>query len=459
MRFPHNARDERSMTQQNTPRTGTKSPGPKFRNRTRKAGERSGPTGKPGPDPTRDLAFDIVCGVVEHRRMLETTLDRSTVSDPRDRASAHRLAATTLRHMGSMTELLQPMLRREPPEPVRCALLLGVAQLLHLETPPHAAVGTIVDLLRRRGLAPFAGLANAVLRRVSREGKGLLEGLDEARLDVPAWLWSAWGSRARAISRGLHREAPLDLTIRPGATAPEGGELLPTGTVRYPAGTRMTALEGFEEGAFWAQDVAAAMPVRLLGDVNGKCVIDLCAAPGGKTAQLATAGAKVTAVEREETRVTRLQENFARLKLEAETVVADALEWKPSEPADAVLLDAPCSATGTLRRHPDVLWVKRPRDVVALAEGQDALIDAAREMLRPGGTLLYAVCSLQDEEGPDRVRAAVERGGWTHEPFTEDELSMMSAARTPEGFFRTHPGLWVEQGGMDGFFAARLIRT
>lgn len=414
---------------------------------------------RPAPDPTRDLAFDIVCGVVEHRRMLETTLDRAGQGlDPRDRASAHRLAATTLRHLGSMTELLQPLLRREPPEPVRCALLMGVAQLLHLETPPHAAVGTIVDLLRRRGLAPFAGLANAVLRRVSREGHDLLDGLDEDRLDVPPWLWSAWGKRARAISRGLHREAPLDLTLRPGAVAPEGGEVLPTGSVRYPAGTRITALEGFEDGAFWAQDVAATMPVKLMGDVAGKTVVDLCAAPGGKTAQLATAGAHVVAVEREEARAKRLEENIARLKLSAKTVVADAATWRPETPVDMVLLDAPCSATGTLRRHPDVLWIKRPRDVTALAEGQDALIDAAHEMLKPGGVLLYAVCSLQDEEGPERIKAAIARGGWKFDPFSEAELADMSVARTWDGMFRTHPGLWSELGGMDGFFAARLIR-
>ncbi|GBR52083.1 tRNA/rRNA cytosine-C5-methylase Nol1/Nop2/Sun [Neokomagataea thailandica NBRC 106555] len=298
-----------------------------------------------------------------------------------------------------------------------------------------------------------------MLRRISREGATLREGLDEARLDVPAWLWSAWGQRARAISRGLHREAPLDITLRPGAEAPAEGDVLPTGSVRFPAGTRMVELEGFEEGAFWAQDVAASMPVRLMGDVAGKTVIDLCAAPGGKTAQLACAGASVIAVEREAARADRLRENLKRLKLEAVDVVeGDALTWQAPEPVDAVLLDAPCSATGTFRRHPDVLWIKRPRDVVALAETQDSFIDAARAMLKPGGTLLYAVCSLQDEEGPQRVQAALERGGWKLEPFTEAELENMSVARTAEGYFRTHPGLWQERGGMDGFFAARLIR-
>ncbi|MDF3624052.1 RsmB/NOP family class I SAM-dependent RNA methyltransferase [Brytella acorum] len=409
-------------------------------------------------DPTRDLAFDILCGVVEHRRMLETTLDRSTTSDPRDRASAHRLAATVLRYMGSMTELLQPLLRREPPAPVRCALLMGVAQLRHLGTPPHAAVGTIVSLLRRRGLTPFAGLANAVLRRVAREGDTLAEGLDQDRLDVPPWLWSAWGGRARAIASGMHREAPLDLTLRPGAEVPDGGVVMPNGSVRFPAGTRVTEIPGFEEGAFWVQDAAASMPARLLNAQPGWHVIDLCAAPGGKTAQLALAGAQVSAVERDAGRMRRMSENLERLRIAGvEEIVADALQWKPASPANAVLLDAPCSATGTLRRHPDVLWVKRPRDVTALAQGQDALIDAAANMLAPGGILLYAVCSLQDEEGAARVEAALTRG-WELLPFAEDEFQGMPIARTREGYFRTHPGMWHDEGGMDGFFAARLRR-
>ena len=249
------------------------------------------------------------------------------------------------------------------------------------------------------------------------------------------------------------------LSVRRGATAPEGSDVLPTGTMRYPAGARIATMEGVEERPFWAQDVAAAMPVKLMGDVAGKTVIDLCAAPVGKTAQLSAAGADVTAIEKEESRAVRLRENITRMRATAETIVADGLKWRPKAPVDAVLLDAPCSATGTFRRHPDVLWIKRPRDVTALAEGQDAFIDAARDMLKPGGMLMYAVCSLQDEEGPDRIAAALERGGWKHVPFTDEELADMAIARTPEGFFRTHPGLWWDRGGMDGFFAARLIRV
>lgn len=414
-------------------------------------------------DPTRDVAFDILCGVVEHRRMLENSLSRSAnehEAPVRDRAAAHRLAAATLRHMGTLRTVLEPFLRKEPPEPVRVALMMGCAQLLFLETPPHAAVGTTVSLLRRRKLAPFAGLANAVLRKVADQGPALLEGLDQARLNVPSWLWSSWNvlgkGTARAIAEGISHEAPLDITLRPGAAAPEGGVLLPNGSIRLPAGTRVAELPGYEDGAFWVQDAAATLPARLLAAQPGERVADLCAAPGGKTAQLAAAGADVTAVEQNAARMLRLKENMARLAYPVHTVQDDATTWKPEALFDAILLDAPCSATGTARRHPDVLWVKRPRDVTALTAGQDQLLAAAKSMLRPGGRLIYAVCSLQEEEGPARARAAQEMG-LIPSPFTPEELSFLPQALTPEGWLRTHPGMWLDEGSMDGFFAARFI--
>ncbi|ACI50419.1 Fmu (Sun) domain protein [Gluconacetobacter diazotrophicus PA1 5] len=431
--------------------------------------DRSGARGR-GPrgaaaDPTRDIAFDIVQGVLEHRRMLETSLDQSAAArdaDARDRAAAHRLAATVLRHMGTAGMVLEPFLKKEPPLPVRTVLLIGVAQILFLDTPAHAAVGTAVSLARRRGLVPFAGLVNAVLRRVAQAGAGALEGLDQARLDVPPWLWGAWGSLARPVAEALGQEAPLDLTLRPGlpeAERPPGGVMLPTGTLRLPAGTRVADLPGYAQGAFWVQDAAAALPARLLAPRAGERIADLCAAPGGKTAQLAVAGAEVTAIEREPGRLARLKENLDRLGLadRVQLVQGDAATWRPDAPLDAVLLDAPCSATGTARRHPDVLWIKRPRDLTALTEGQDRLLAAARDMLRPGGRLVYAVCSLQPEEGPERVRAA-EAMGLEPDPFTAEELAVLPEALTKEGWLRTHPGLWTEQGGMDGFFAARFRR-
>ena len=234
--------------------------------------------------------------------------------------------------------------------------------------------------------------------------------------------------------------------------------VLPTGSVRFPPGTRVTDLPGFAAGAFWVQDAAAALPARLLGAQPGERVADLCAAPGGKTAQLAASGASVTAVERDEARLGRLRENLARLGLSAALIQADAGAWSPETRFDAVLLDAPCSATGTIRRHPDVPHLKRPRDVQALAREQDRLLAAAAALLRPGGRLIYAVCSLQPEEGTARVRAAIESTGLRHEPFAASELQALPEARTPEGFLRTHPGMWREYGGMDGFFAGRLVK-
>ncbi|MBS1002456.1 RsmB/NOP family class I SAM-dependent RNA methyltransferase [Acetobacter thailandicus] len=420
---------------------------------------------QPQPDPTRDVAFDILCGVVEHRRMLEGSLSKSATqhnAEPRDRAAAHRLAAATLRHMGTLRAVLEPFLRKEPPEPVRIALMMGCAQLLFLDAPPHAAVGTTVSLLRRRKLAPFAGLANAVLRKAADQGKTLLDGIDQERQNIPAWLWTAWNKLGkgtpRAIARELCDEAPLDLTLRPGITSPltEMGVVLPNGSVRLPAGTRVSELPGYDEGTFWVQDAAATLPARLLNAQAGELVADLCAAPGGKTAQLAFTGATVTAVEQNTSRLNRLHENMERLACPAAIIQADATTWQPDALQDAILLDAPCSATGTIRRHPDVLWVKRPQDLPALTRQQDQMLEAARTMLKPGGRLIYAVCSLQEEEGPARARAAVAMG-WKPSPFTAEELSFLPEALTPEGWLRTHPGLWADKGGMDGFFAARFI--
>jgi 16S rRNA (cytosine967-C5)-methyltransferase len=408
-------------------------------------------------DPTRDAAFALLSSVFDRHRPLEDALDALASIEPRDRAAAHRLAATVLRRAGTLDAVLEPFLKKAPPDPVRHILRIGAAGALLLATPAHAAVATAVALARSHGLAPFAGVVNAVLRRVTEAGPAALDSLDSPRLDTPAWLWSAWGADARAIALAHQTEAPLDITLRPGATAPEGGELLPTGSVRYPAGTRVAELAGYNEGAFWVQDAAAALPARLLAVQAGERVADLCAAPGGKTAQLAAAGASVTAVERDPARLARLEENLRRLNLTVDIVQADAAEWHPGEQFDAVLLDAPCSATGTIRRHPDVPHLKRPRDIAALAAGQDRLLAAACAMLRPGGRLIYAVCSLQPEEGAARVTAA-RIAGLTHDPFTEAELTCLPEARTKEGFLRTHPGLWPGRGGMDGFFAARLIR-
>lgn len=405
------------------------------------------------PDPTRDGAFDLLTAVFTRHRALDEALDHLPASDPRDRAAAHRLAAAVLRHAGSLDAVLEPFLRRAPPDPVRLILRLGAAQCLFLDTPPHAAVATAVALARSRGLAPFAGLVNAVLRRVASEGAAALAELDCARLDTPPWLWTSWGADARAIATAHASEAPIDLTVH--GEPPPGGQRLPTGSIRFPSGTRVAELPGFDTGAFWVQDAAAALPAMLLAPRPGERIADLCAAPGGKTAQLAAAGAEVFAVEQNLQRMARLADNLARLRMDVHLVTADAAQWQPTAPLDAVLLDAPCSATGTIRRHPDIPHIKRPQDVTAMAAQQRSLLAAAAAMLRPGGRMVYAVCSLQPEEGPGILPAARQLG-LELDPFTPDELSGLPDARTEAGTLRTHPGLWPDHGGLDGFFAVRL---
>jgi len=415
-------------------------------------------------DPTRHAAFDLLTAVLERHRPLEEALDTLPASVPaRDRAAAHRLAASVLRRMGTLDAVLEPFLQRAPPDPVRTILRLGAAGLLLLETPAHAAVGTAVELARERKLAPFAGLVNAVLRRVAAGGPALLDGLDGPRLDTPAWLWTAWsslggGALARAIAVAHQQEAPLDISVLPGAD-PGQGTRLPGGSWRLPAGTRVASLPGYDEGWLWVQDAAAAWPARLLDARPGESVADLCAAPGGKTAQLAATGASVVAIERDPARMQRLQDNLARLRLSARLVQADAAAWAPAERFDAVLLDAPCSATGTIRRHPDVARLKRPTDIPGLTAVQDRLLDAAAALLKPGGRLVYAVCSLQPEEAEARIQAAAARTGLRPDPFGPEARAELPEAFTPAGWLRTHPALWPERGGMDGFFAARLRRA
>jgi 16S rRNA (cytosine967-C5)-methyltransferase len=410
-------------------------------------------------DPTRDAAFALLTAVLDRHRPLEESLDALPAMDSRDRAAGHRLAASVLRRLGSLDAVLEPYLAKAPPPGVRHVLRIGAAGILFLGTPAHAAVGTAVALAKAHGLAPFSGLVNAVLRRVATAGLAALEGLDGPRLDTPAWLWSSWDADARAIAEAHLLEAPLDLSLMPGASAPEGGGLLPTGSWRYPPGTRVAELAGFADGAFWVQDAAAALPAHLLRARPGMHIADLCSAPGGKTAQLAASGAVVTAVEREPSRLARLRENLSRLHLTAKLVTADAATWRTDDVFEAVLLDAPCSATGTIRRHPDVPHLKRAGDLRSLTAQQDALLDAACALLRPGGRLVYSVCSLQSEEGRDRVAASLSSLPLRIDPVTPGEIPGLDDAITPEGFVRTTPALWSHLGGIDGFFVARLMRT
>ncbi len=425
------------------------------------------PAAGPG---ARAVARDVLQLVLDGRRTLDSvmeTMPEVARLAPRDRAFARLLAATVLRRLGQIDEVIDGMLDRPADLShgrTRHALRLGAAQLLFLATPPHAAVSETVALAPQR----HRGLVNAVLRRVAREGEARAARQDAARANTPGWLWDAWTAAygeptARAIA-GIHlREPPLDITVR---TAPEvwarrlKAAILPTGSLRRATAGPVTALPGYDDGAWWVQDAAAALPARLLGDVAGRRVIDLCAAPGGKTAQLAAAGAEVVAVDSSAERMRRLEANMRRLGLAVRTVVADARTWRPGRPAELVLLDAPCTATGTIRRHPDVARLKSPEDVARMVEVQDRLLDAAVEMTAPGGRLVYCACSLQPEEGPDRIAALLARGAPVRRrAVLPAEIGGLAECVTAEGDLRTLPAHLADAGGLDGFYAARLERT
>jgi 16S rRNA (cytosine967-C5)-methyltransferase len=419
----------------------------------------------------RAAAFDVLRAVLEQRRPLDAALgalDASRMS-ARDRAFLRLLVATTLRRLGQIDGIIEICLERPLPrrgQTVRFLLRMGICQLLFLGTPPHAAVDTTVALIAGRGgEAGYKGLINAVLRRVDRERRSLLERTADPSVNTPSWLWSSWvaayGSDVAAAIGDAHlREPPLDISVKGDLAAWRdrlGATLLPTESLRLQTDGRVDALPGFSEGAWWVQDAAAALPVRLLGDLSGRRVIDLCAAPGGKTAQLAAAGAEVIAVDRSESRLEQLRANLARLSLQASTVAADAGAWRPDDPADAVLLDAPCSATGTIRRHPDVPWLKRPGDITKLTTLQDRLLRATVAMVKPGGLVVFCTCSLQPEEGPDRIEALL-RSGAPVERMPVDSAAAAGQAEfvTAAGDLRTLPYHLGELGGIDGFFAARL---
>ena len=419
--------------------------------------------------PARALALDLVSGMLRRNRQLDDLLAAGSTLERRDRAFARAIAAATLRRLGQIDALLAATL--EHPIAARDwlaedVLRIGIAQLLFLGTPPHAAVNSAVAQMRGRK-PRFAALVNAVLRRLAREGAAMVAAQDAARLNTPDWLWQGWAmafgeATARAIAEAHLQEPPLDLSVKTDAAdwaATLGGEVLPTGGLRLPMGGAIGELPGYEQGAWWVQDAAAALPARLLGEVRGHEVIDLCAAPGGKTMQLAAGGAKVVAVDISAKRLARVRENLERLGLAAALIEADAARWRPAQIATRVLLDAPCSATGTIRRHPDIARLKTPNDVARLTQTQDRLLANATAMLGPGGVLVYAVCSLQPEEGPQRIADLLAREtGLARVPIRAEEIGGLTQAITPDGDLRTLPCFWAERGGMDGFYAARLIR-
>jgi 16S rRNA (cytosine967-C5)-methyltransferase len=425
----------------------------------------------------RRLAADILEGVLRRRRALDEVLEATseTAAMPeRDRALMRAIVATVLRRLGTLRHLLDAFLDRGLPKQsprVETALLLGAAQILFLNVPDHAAVDLSVRLARAdRHAAGFAGLINAVLRRVAREGAARLAAIDSAALDTPDWLLARWiavygEATARAIAAANRTEPALDLTAK---SDPElwaeklGGRVLPTQSLRVIAHGPVSALPGFAEGAWWVQDAAASLPARFLGNVAGRRVADLCAAPGGKTAQLALDGAIVTAVDRAPARLERLRQNLARLRLHAEIVLDNIEEWK-AEPFDAVLLDAPCSSTGTIRRHPDVAWRKSADDIVKLSAFQRRLLDRAVALVKPGGTLVYCTCSLEPEENEERVADLLAREpGLRRAPIGSAEVFGCAEFISKDGDLRTLPCHFPHSdsrlAGIDGFYAARLVK-
>ncbi len=392
-----------------------------------------------------------------------------------DRALTDHIVRTTLRRHGQIEAIIGRFLSRPMPAracAARAALMMGVAQLLFMRVPAHAAIHTTVQLLKKRpATRHLARLANAVLRRVAETAPRLVEETDE-RDNIPAWLRARWqtayGQEAvRAMAHALIIEPPLDISLKHPEAAAKWAErlnalILPTQTLRihHPAGA-VRNLPGYERGEWWVQDAAAALPALCMGEVGDRHIADLCAAPGGKTAQLAARGARVTAVDISEKRLRRLRENLARLRLSAEVVTHDVLSWRPPQPFDAVLLDAPCSATGTFRRHPDVLLAKTPDQVRELVDLQRAMLAHAADLVRPGGLLVYCVCSLLPEEGEEQAAHFLHRHGETFErlPVRPEEIGGLAHLINEAGEVRTLPHLPIgESHGMDGFFVARFRR-
>lgn len=420
------------------------------------------------------------------RQTLErgTPLDEALAADRRfpdlsgpDRALCRHIVATTIRRRGQIDAIIDTCLETPLPDRasgVRQILRAGACQILFMETPDYAAVDTAVRLTGDIKAGNFRRLVNGVLRRIGRDGIAWRDAQDAARLNTPDWLWNSWTESygeetCRQIAEAHLKEPPLDLTVKLDLSVKDEVEKwretldayrLPNDSLRLRGAGRIEELPGFSEGAWWVQDAAAALPAKLLAPRPGDQVIDLCAAPGGKTAQLAAAGAEVTAVDRSKPRMDRLEQNLDRLRLKATRVVADAAKWRPEQPADAVLLDAPCTATGTIRRHPDIAWLKSPKDVGSTARVQRRLLTSAVDMLRSGGTLIYAVCSLESGEGEAMIDEFIRDDGRTARvPITADECGGLGSNVTDAGDLRILPSHWAEWGGVDGFFVARLRKS
>lgn len=417
----------------------------------------------------RLVAGILLNAALEKRTGLDEELARSPARDlpPADRAFARACAMGALRRLGEIDQILGKRLKTLPALPTMTILRIAVAQMLVLETPAFAAVSTAVKLAERDNKTrPYKNLINAVLRGIDRDGFGVTK--PEANL--PDWLAARWqatyGDEAfKGLAEATRFEPATDITVKPSADAFAIAEALDA--LALPGGTLRTERRGdvamwptFDEGDWWVQDAAAAIPARLLDVQAGQTALDLCAAPGGKTLQLASAGAKVVALDRSESRLKRLKQNFERMKLEAEVVAMPGEDWQDERQFDAVLLDAPCSATGTYRRNPEALRAVRPADIAKLADVQHRLIDVAAQKVKVGGKMVYCVCSLEREEGETQMLAFLRRNtGFKTIAADPAKVGAPQEALTKEGWLRVLPGQWDEKGSLDGFFIALLERT
>jgi 16S rRNA (cytosine967-C5)-methyltransferase len=424
---------------------------------------------EPAGLPARAAAQAILAEVLRRRRPLDSALEVLKHLSPRDAGFARAIASETMRRFGQLEALVRVFVEKLPAPhragPTFEILLAGACELLFLDVPAHAAVDGANLLAQRDAKAVhFKSLINAVLRRAVREGAATLAGQDAARLNTPDWLWPRWQEAygkdiARRIAEAHGAPAPLDIVLKDETVSADlvpGGQPLCSNVIRLPHGTSVAQLEGLTD-QWWVQDLAASLPARLFGDVRGKVALDLCAAPGGKTMQLAALGARVTSVDRDSTRMDRVRENLARVGLDARLVAEDVRDFRLTEPAPFVLLDAPCSATGTIRRHPELPWIKGASDVTLCAGAAQELLDAASGLTAPGGQLVFAVCSLEPEEGEEQIDAFLEKNvTYAREPIRPAEICGLSACISAAGDLRSLPCHMAEQGGMDGFYAARL---
>lgn len=417
--------------------------------------------------PARRTAHHLLMEITTEGRLMPELIAGGALAQLAndDRARAQRLATDVLRGLDRADRMLKPYLKKTPPDHVMNALRLGVIELCGGEAA-HGVVNAYVEIVgRNKRTQSMKGLTNAVLRKIAAEGP---DGWAKRAVPLtPGWLRqplvAAWGRDAVTGMETAHfAGAPLDLTPKTDAEAVAsvtGGTVLPTGSVRLMTHGQVSALPGYDSGDWWVQDAAAAVPVKALGDVTGLKVVDLCAAPGGKAMQLAAGGADVTAVDMSERRMARVAENLTRVGQKARTVTSDAFAFTETG-FDAVLLDAPCSATGTIRRHPDLPYAKDGSEFAALIDQQETMIDHALTLLNPGGRLVFCTCSLLPDEGEVQVEEALARyRGLTVHPEALDLPGIDPNWITPEGGLRLRPDYWSDQGGMDGFYVAVLRKS